>query len=68
MPLLYAIIASVLIPTFPLNLRFATVAVLLPVPPTTDKLSVIEKFGNIRSYKTVSALKLDDNVVTTFDC
>ena len=40
---------------------------LLPVPPTTDKLSVIEKFGNIRSYKTQSALKLDDNVVTTLD-
>ena len=43
-------------------------AVLLPVPPTTDKLSVIEKYGNTLSYKTASAAKSDANPGTTLDC
>ena len=42
-------IASVLIPTLPLNLRLATDAVFVPEPPRTDRLSVNEKLGNTRS-------------------
>ena len=48
-PWLYAIIASVFIPTFPVNLRFATVAVLVELPPNTERLSAIEKYGNTLS-------------------
>ena len=48
-PWLYAIIASVFIPTFPLNLRFATVAELVELPPNTERLSAREKYGNTLS-------------------
>ena len=54
LPLLYEIIASVLIPT-PAKLLLATLAAL----PTMFNSSVIEKFGKTRSYNTVSALKVE---------
>ena len=58
LPLLYAIIASVLIPT-PAKLLFATLA----ADPTMFSSSDIEKFGITRSYNTVSALNVDIPVV-----
>ena len=58
---------SVFIPTFPLNLRFATVAVFVVLPPKTERLSANEKYGSTLSYNTASALKLDDNEVINLD-
>ena len=54
-PSLNDIIDPVWIPTFPAKLRFAAVAAV----PTTLIVSVGEKPGNMRSYNTASAAKVD---------